>query len=86
MVVELVQHRSQSPSLFFETGVMLFSFISLGRLLEHVAKGKTSSALTRLMSLQATEATLLITDTEDAHSYNNIAIDLVQRGDVVLVS
>lgn len=71
--------------LFFETGVMLFTFVSFGRLLEHMAKGKTSSALTQLMALQATEATLVVPEANGAISTRTISIELVQRGDIILV-
>lgn len=37
---------------FFDTSAMLISFILLGKYLEIVAKGKTSDAIRKLMSLQ----------------------------------
>ncbi|KAG8862874.1 hypothetical protein FRC20_011002 [Serendipita sp. 405] len=39
------------PSVFFDTSTMLITFVSLGRYLENLAKGKTSAALTDLMAL-----------------------------------
>ncbi|KAG8742690.1 hypothetical protein FRC11_014189, partial [Ceratobasidium sp. 423] len=39
------------PAVFFDTSTMLITFVSLGRYLENLAKGKTSAALTDLMAL-----------------------------------
>ncbi len=41
---------------------MLITIVLMGRYLEHVAKGRTSEALTSLLALQPTSAILLVTD------------------------
>ncbi len=46
------------PGTFFETSSMLITFITLGRYLENRAKGQTSKALSRLMSLAPSMATI----------------------------
>ncbi|KAI0405824.1 E1-E2 ATPase-domain-containing protein [Xylaria palmicola] len=46
------------PSTIFDTSTMLITFISLGRFLENRAKGQTSTALSRLMSLAPSMATV----------------------------
>jgi Cu+-exporting ATPase len=43
--------KSEGPSVFFDTSTMLILFVSLGRYLENLAKGKTSAALTDLLAL-----------------------------------
>jgi len=48
-----------STSQFFEVSVLLITFVFLGNYLEAYAKGKTSEAITKLLSLQATKAVLV---------------------------
>ena len=47
------------PVQFFETSALLIFFVTLGKLLENIAKGKTSGAIAKLMSLQAPDCILL---------------------------
>lgn len=46
------------PNTVFDTSTMLITFITLGRWLENRAKGQTSQALSRLMSLAPSMATI----------------------------
>eukprot|EP01137_Pigoraptor_chileana_P013691 Opistho-2@67490 len=77
---------AHAHSTFFETAPMLFSFVSLGRVLEHVAKGKTSEALTFLCQLKPPNAVLLTCDASGAVAKEEfIDSELVQRGDILKV-
>ncbi|KAL2039260.1 hypothetical protein N7G274_007928 [Stereocaulon virgatum] len=58
MVVSILIPPHTRPSTVFETSTMLITFITLGRYLENRAKGQTSKALSRLMSLAPSMATI----------------------------
>jgi Cu+-exporting ATPase len=58
MLVSLFSVQHTKPTTLFDTSTMLFTFISLGRYLENSAKGQTSKALSRLMSLAPSMASI----------------------------
>ncbi|MCJ1295204.1 hypothetical protein MMC34_006766 [Xylographa carneopallida] len=58
MMVSIISPKHTKPSTVFDTSTMLITFITLGRYLENRAKGQTSKALSRLMSLAPSMATI----------------------------
>jgi len=66
--------------MFYETAVMLASFLTLGRYLEAGAKGRTSAAISKLVSLQPRRATIL----KDGREVD-VSVDEVLAGDLLLV-
>lgn len=79
------------PKLFFDTSTMLITFVSLGRYIENLAKGKTSAALTDLMALTPSSATIFVDPPAEGEKLDTsaatrkIPTELVQLGDVVLL-
>lgn len=60
-IINSIAHKgSQNPDIFFSTSAMLITFITLGRYLESVAKAKTSTALSKLVSMAPSYVTLLV--------------------------
>lgn len=58
MAVSVLIPPHSRPSTIFDTSTMLITFITFGRFLENRAKGQTSKALSRLMSLAPSMATI----------------------------
>jgi Cu+-exporting ATPase len=50
---------SYHPHLYFETSAVLITLILLGKLFEAMAKGRTTAAISKLLSLQAKDAVVL---------------------------
>jgi Cu+-exporting ATPase len=66
--------------MFYDTAIMLASFLMLGRYLEARAKGRTSEAIRKLAGLRAKTATILRDGREE-----EIPVDDVIVGDIVVV-
>ena len=80
IVPDFFRDRGLPTDIYYEISALIITFILLGRLLENKAKGQTSEAIRKLMGLQAKTARVLRGD-----RYEDIPIDAVRLGDIVLV-
>ncbi|HSD50095.1 MAG TPA: HAD-IC family P-type ATPase, partial [Candidatus Methylomirabilis sp.] len=69
-----------APAVYFDTAAVIITLILLGRLLEAIAKGRTSEAIKRLMGLQARTARIIRDGVE-----TDIPVEDVRIGDLVVV-
>lgn len=70
---------SMMPALYYESAAFILTFISLGKYLEAITKGKTGEAIKKLIGLQPKEATIVVGGQE-----RKIPIGQVKVGDIVL--
>ena len=67
-------------AVFFDTAAMIMTFILTGKLLDAIAKGRTSEAIRKIMGLQAKTALVIRNDVEQ-----EVPVEEVQVGDIILV-
>lgn len=72
--------RQYSMDIYFESAAMILTLITLGKYLESRSKGKTSEAITKLLSLAPETAVVLRDGTE-----TEIPAEQVQVGDTVVI-
>jgi len=73
--------RGLHVHVYFEASAVIILFVLLGRLLEERARGKTSSAIRRLMGLQPREVTLKQVD----GTHSRVQVKEVQPGNILVV-
>ena len=66
---------------YFESAAMILTLITVGKMLEARAKGKTTDALKGLMSLAPKKAVLLLDNSEE----KEVPIEQVKKGDIFVV-
>ena len=72
----------------FESAGMILCFVSLGKLLENLSKGKTKRAIEKLTEMKPTTATLLIDGKETVVKIDEVKVNdivIVKRGDMIPV-
>ncbi|GMG49937.1 unnamed protein product [Ambrosiozyma monospora] len=98
MLVSLVSLEGYPPRVLFSTSAMLFIFVSLGKWAESRAKGNTSTALSKLLSLAPTscvivenpsyvESVLAEKELLDPSliQQKQIPVELLQKNDIVII-
>ncbi|OQP14091.1 heavy metal translocating P-type ATPase [Geobacillus zalihae] len=68
------------PRLYFETSAVLITLVLVGKYVEALAKGRTTEAISKLLSLQAKEATVIRNGEE-----RKVPLEEVVIGDTILV-
>jgi P-type Cu+ transporter len=71
--------RGIHPEVYYEAAILILAFVVTGKAMEARAKGRTTSALRKLIGLQASTARILRDNVEA-----DLPIAQVRRGDVVL--
>ncbi|WP_309090729.1 heavy metal translocating P-type ATPase [Domibacillus sp.] len=77
---ESLGHSGHAPELYYETSAILITLILLGKLFEAKAKGRSSEAIKKLMSLQAKTAIV-----ERGGNEIEIPLEQVVTGDLIHV-
>lgn len=73
-------HLAETAGLHFDTAATIIALILLGRYLEHLAKGRGSAAIRRLLDLRPATATLVKGKRE-----RQVPVDEIVLGDILLV-
>ena len=79
-VVTFIPELFPNAAVFFDTVTMIMTFILLGKLLDAIAKGRTSEAIRKIMGLQAKVARIIRNSQE-----MEVPIEEVIVGDIVMV-
>ena len=75
-----ISNPDYMPQLYFETSAVLITLILVGKYFETLAKGRTTEAISKLLNLQAKEATVVRDGMEE-----KISIDQVVVGDTLVI-
>lgn len=81
LFANFLHQRGIHAHVYFEAAAVIIAFILLGKLLEEIAKGNTSTAIKKLMGLQPKTVTLINSDGTE----NQTTIEDVKVGDILLV-
>ncbi|KAK7207572.1 E1-E2 ATPase-domain-containing protein [Myxozyma melibiosi] len=87
MIDSIMDANPDPPNTVFETAAMIVAFITYGKYLENRAKGQTSAALSRLISLTPPMATIYSDPKNIATNpaEREIASELIQVNDIVIL-
>ncbi|KAK9368044.1 E1-E2 ATPase-domain-containing protein [Lipomyces kononenkoae] len=87
MVVSIATASETPPNTVFETSAMIIAYITYGKYLENRAKGQTSAALSRLLSLTPSMATIYADPKNVAvnATEREIPSELIQVDDIVVL-
>ncbi|RSK26677.1 copper-translocating P-type ATPase [Bacillus sp. HMF5848] len=78
--IRTIGNPNYMPHLYYETSAVLITLILVGKLFEALAKGRTTEAISKLLGLQAKEATVIRNGEEV-----KIPIEQVVVGDSIIV-
>ncbi|ABS20871.1 heavy metal translocating P-type ATPase [Bacillus cytotoxicus] len=78
--IKTIQEPSYLPQLYFETSAVLITLILVGKYFEALAKGRTTEAISKLLSLQAKDALVIRDGNEILIPIENVVI-----GDSIIV-